>query len=205
MKIKIFRALIVGAVFSTSGANAAELSPLFKIGQPGWHSFSTTASGYGALGENQSHVAVYVSLAESRQVQVGAEADVRLGPPEGMVAAVTGRVTSILADADPTTGQAIVSIQIPLQREPARTYASASIQTTARRALAIPSSALLMIGGQPFVFRQKADNNFEKTPIVIGDQLMDFIEIKNGLKETDNILVEGAPEWAYKDSTAGDE
>ena len=92
-----------------------------------------------------------------------------------------------------------------MQHEPARTYASASIQTAARRALAIPSGALLMIDGKPFVFRQKAANDFEKTPVVIGEQLTDFIEIKNGLKETDDILVEGAPEWAYKDSTAGDE
>ena len=205
MKIKIFLALLVGAFFSTSGARAAELSPIFKIGRPMWRSFSTTASGYGALGENQSHVAVYVSLAESRQVRPGAEAEVRLGPPEGMVASVSGRVTSVLADADPTTGQAIVSIEIPLQREPARTYASASIQTTTRRALAVPASALLMIDGQSFVFRQKSDNDFEKTPVVIGEQLADFIEIKSGLKETDNILVEGAAEWSYKDSTAGDE
>ena len=80
MKIKIFRALIVGVLLSTSGAGAAELSPFFKIGRPAWRSFSMTASGYGALGENQSHVAVYVSLAESRQVHPGAEADVRLGP-----------------------------------------------------------------------------------------------------------------------------
>lgn len=186
-------------------AIAENLPPLFKVGKPTWRSFSTTTSGYGALGDDQAHVAVYVPLAESKRVRPGAEADVRLGSPDGLVSTVTGHVTSVLSDADPRTGQAIVSIQIPSQSLPPRTYVSASVQLNARRALAIPSTAILWIEGQPFVFKQDDKNDFDKTPVKIGEPSPDYTELQGGLKETDNILIKGAMEWSYKDKTGGEE
>ena len=170
MKMK-FSFLAVGTLLFWSAPSGAEgLSALFKIGQPVWRFFSTPAAGYGALGEDRSHAAVYVSSSESRRVRAGAAAEVRLGTPEGLVETAAGRVTSVLADADPRTGQAIIEIEIPLQHLPERTYAAAAIETNARRVLAEPAGALLLIDGRSFVFKQKSENDFEKTSIEIGDQ-----------------------------------
>jgi multidrug efflux pump subunit AcrA (membrane-fusion protein) len=197
-------AVLASLFFLAAHLNATELSPLFKVGRPAWKSFSITASGYGALGEDRAHVAVYVSARESKQVRVGAAVTVRLGAPTELTTVVEGRVTSVLRDADPSTGQAIVSIKIPVQTLPARTYASASIDIGAHRALSIPNGALIVSDGLPFVFRMKGENDFEKTPVTIGAQTSDAIEIENGLAPNDRILIEGAVEWAHKDKDAGD-
>jgi len=205
MKTKIFFVVAPLFLFSMRFTRAQEPSPVFQIGQPAWRSFSTTASGYGALAEDQTHVSVYVPLKESGTVRRGAGAQVRLGAPEEAPVYVTGRVTSVLPDADPRTGQSIISIQIPWQQVPPRTYVSATIQTGSRRALAVPSTAVLIIGGEAFVFRRNEKNDFEKTPVRIGEQNPDFTEIAGGIRETDHVLVEGALEWVFKDMNGSDE
>lgn len=186
-----------------SAALAADLSPLFQVGKPSLHSFSTWAAGYGALGEDQSHVAVYVSPKDAVLIRAGMPAKVRLGPPEGLTVSVDGKVTSILADADPRTRQAIVSIVIPEQSMAPRTYANALIPTRMLAALSVPSTAIVVSGGKTYVYKKDNTGDFEQTEVHVGEQGPEFTEIRSGLRDTDDILIQGALEWAARDQMKG--
>lgn len=203
--MKTLRSGFMVLALITNFALAAGLSPLFQVGKLSRHSFSGQAAGYGALGEDQSHVAVYVSPKDAGLIHPGMTAEVRLGPPEGLAVSVAGEVSAVLPDADPRTRQAIVSIHIPDQSLSPRTYANALIQTRLRQALAVPSTAVLIRGGKAYVYKKVAEAEFEKTAVVLGEQGPDYTEIRSGLRESDEILIQGALEWAARETAKGGE
>jgi multidrug efflux pump subunit AcrA (membrane-fusion protein) len=188
----------------TQFVSATELSPLFKETTPKQEPFSTMASGYGALSADGSHVAVYVSKADAGRVRPGASALVQLGAPEGIPKSVAGHVINVMQDADPRTGQAIVTLEIPNQGLPARTYAAAAIVIAARQALAVPTTAVLISSGTAFVYRLEPSlGTYERTPVKIGVQGPEFTEIKRGLSPADRVLSQGAIEKARQETSNG--
>lgn len=181
-------------------ARAADLSPIFEVGEPSRQSFSTWAYGYGALTPDREHVAAYVALDASRGLRTGAHAQVRLDTAQGEGQVVEGTITDLLADANPRTRQAIATIKIPRQDLPARTYAHVQVELNSRVALAVPTDAVIWIDAKSTIFRQKGEDDFEPVVVDVGEQTPVFSEVRSGLKSGDKILVKGALEWSAKDT-----
>ncbi|MDD5674016.1 MAG: efflux RND transporter periplasmic adaptor subunit [Chitinivibrionales bacterium] len=59
-------------------------------------------------------------------------------------------------------------------------------------ALTIPAEALVKIDNADFVFIQKEDTSFEKTPVTTGGAQNEFVEILTGINEGDAVVVKGA-------------
>jgi hypothetical protein len=149
-------------------------------------------------------VSVYVSIAESRRLRRGAPAEVRLGENVEGTTPVNGEIVDILADADPRTGQAIVTISIPAQTAAARTYATARFELDSRIALAVPTTAVVFEDGHPTVYKKKSAEDYEPAVVQIGQQTADFTEILGGVSPGDVILVQGALEWANRAAAAAE-
>jgi membrane fusion protein, multidrug efflux system len=60
-----------------------------------------------------------------------------------------------------------------------------------RNAVVIPELALLQLGSESFVYRVTLDNTAEKTIVKSGTRSFGFVEIVQGLKTGDRIVVEG--------------
>lgn len=197
--------LFVTAVALIAGSVHAVESPVFKTGSPTSQAFVEWVNGYGALGEDQSHVSAYVDSSPTHRIKTGSEAFVTLETLGGDSVHVSGTVSSVIPNADPQTGQSIVTIGLPRQTLPSRTYASVRIKLHSEKRLAVPTDAILMDEGKPSVFKSDGKDGFIKTPVVIGQQNPDFTEIKSGLAPGDTILIEGIMEWEANESGFGGE
>ncbi len=184
--------IAIGAMWFA--ATGAALSPLFVTGNPTRHEFLTIATGYGALSEDRRHVAAYFSGADTKKIKIGEMAEVELMGKTTNRA--SGRVVSVWRNADPKTGQGIVTVALLNPSSlPARTYGSIDVTLSKRMSLAVPTTAVLILGGNTFVYEKANSGNFKKVHVVVGRQGPEFTEIKKGLKLSDTVLVQGALEW----------
>lgn len=188
-------------------ASCSELSPVFALGRPRVEEFRTEIQAYGALAPDRSHVAVYAPAPDVARVRPGLRGEVKLSPPGGGERAVTvrGVVTSILRNADPKTGQAIVTIAIPRQTVPEHAFAQVSIELSARESLALPTTAVIVDQGRSFVYRRDPDSpqEFEKVEVQVGERNPSFTEIRSGVSPGDVVLTEGALEWRSQQEGGG--
>lgn len=60
------------------------------------------------------------------------------------------------------------------------------------KAILVPSEALIKINNQDYVFIQMNDSTFQKREVKIGSSQSNRVEIKDGLKENETIVVKGA-------------
>jgi len=60
------------------------------------------------------------------------------------------------------------------------------------QAILIPAESIIKIDNADFVFVQKEDLTFEKKPVVTGSNKNELIEIKDGLRENEIVVVKGA-------------
>lgn len=58
--------------------------------------------------------------------------------------------------------------------------------------LQVPSIAVQTIEGQPYVFVEKGQGNFELRAVMLGAQIEDHVEIVRGLEGTENIVTDGS-------------
>ena len=58
--------------------------------------------------------------------------------------------------------------------------------------LVIPRSAIIDVGGKPVCFVRHADGDFELHEVVIGEASVGKVEIVSGLREGEEVVVEGA-------------
>lgn len=187
-------------------AAAAQLSPVFALGRPELERFRTEIQAYGAIAPDRSHVAVYAPARDAARIRAGLRGEVTLSPPGGQGRTVRGEVSTILKNADPKTGQAIVTLQIPRQSVPEHTFVQASIEVGARESLALPTTAVIIDQGKSFVYRRDPDGaeDFEKVEVQVGARNPSFTEILSGVGPRDVVLVEGAIEWRNQQQ-GGDE
>lgn len=66
-----------------------------------------------------------------------------------------------------------------------------NVLQTQRQALVIPELALQQLGSESFVYRVTLDGKAEKTIVKPGSRSFGFVEIRQGLKSGDRIVVEG--------------
>jgi cobalt-zinc-cadmium efflux system membrane fusion protein len=63
---------------------------------------------------------------------------------------------------------------------------------TGEARLVVPRSALIEIAGKTVVFVRHPDGDFELHDVVIGEASIGVVEIVSGLRESEDVVVEGA-------------
>jgi multidrug efflux pump subunit AcrA (membrane-fusion protein) len=70
--------------------------------------------------------------------------------------------------------------------------ANLDIQLTLRpEAIVVPEAALMFNGDMTFVYTVGASNVVQMRPVVVGERLAQWTEIRDGLQEGDPVIVEG--------------
>ncbi len=147
------------------------------------------------------------TLADLSQVWVQAEVyekdlgRIRVGQPATIAVDTypgerfTGRITYIADFLDPQTRTARVRCDVPNPsiRLKLDMFASVQLPTTFRRqALAVPQGALQQLDGKTVVFVRKSPTSFEVRAVKIGNTVVNQVEILEGLKPDEPIVVQGA-------------
>jgi membrane fusion protein (multidrug efflux system) len=65
------------------------------------------------------------------------------------------------------------------------------VQRAARNTLQVPELALQQVGQQAFLFRVGADSKVEQVPVRIGARRPGWVEIVDGIKAGERVVVEG--------------
>jgi Cu(I)/Ag(I) efflux system membrane fusion protein len=102
-----------------------------------------------------------------------------------------GRVGFIYPTFNPTTRTAKVRIELPNPRGLLKPmmYAHLEIDAQAHRALAVPRSAVLESGRRTLVLVERGEGRFEPRPVKLGIRGEEMIEILEGLREHERVVV----------------
>ena len=191
------RAGALGA--GASGASLALRSPIAGIvvarhavvGQP------VTADQTIATVVDLGHVWFLARLFEQNlsRVRVGAKAEVRLNAfPEE---AFSGVVDYVASQIDPSARTVVARIRLENRKDMLRLglFGSARIDTgaapTHAPSIVIPRTAIVEIGGKRVVFVRHPDDDFELHEIVLGASGLGRVEVLAGLREGEDLVVEG--------------
>jgi cobalt-zinc-cadmium efflux system membrane fusion protein len=135
--------------------------------------------------------------ADLARVKVGAPVTVRVVAWPGK--SFAGRVEWISAALDPVSRAARVRCTLanPARELLPEMYATVSIATPARRALAIPRSAVVHVGEERVVFVQTGTTEngllrFQRRRVVVEEAENDPVPVRSGLSPGDAVVVSGA-------------
>jgi cobalt-zinc-cadmium efflux system membrane fusion protein len=123
----------------------------------------------------------------------GAKAEIELNayPKEHF----DGVVEYIGRQIDPAARTVVARIRLKNRDDVLRIglFGTAAIATGEHRdpTLVVPRTALTEIGGKPVVFVRQPDGDFELHEIVLGDAALGKVEVVSGLREGEQIVVEG--------------
>jgi len=132
------------------------------------------------------------------RVKVGSVAEVTIpGCPESPVKTKVDWISGVL---DPATRTAKLRCVIPNRSHLLRPemFAKVTLQVPQQKALAIPRTALVRLGGQTFAFvvRPPSANGtvrFERRPVQADEQVPgDLVPVKEGLKAGEQVVMKGA-------------
>ena len=131
------------------------------------------------------------------RVRVGAPVSIKVvAYPDRTFA---GRLDYVSATLDPASRTARVRCTLanPARELLPEMYATVSIETPGRRALAIPRSAIVQVGEERVVFVQTGQNEsgllkFERRRVVLDDSDSDPVPVKMGLAAGEPVVVSGA-------------
>jgi membrane fusion protein, heavy metal efflux system len=131
------------------------------------------------------------------RVRVGAPVSIKvIAYPERTFA---GRLDWVSSALDPISRTARVRCTLanPARELLPEMYATVSIETPGRRALAIPRSAIVQVGEERVVFVKTGQNEsglsrFERRRVILEDSDSDPVPVKMGLTAGDPVVVSGA-------------
>lgn len=105
----------------------------------------------------------------------------------------SGAIASLGSRIDPVTRSlpARAAFDNPNRKLRAGMLLEAGLQRAARDTLKVPELALQQVGQQAFVFRVGAEDKVDQVPVRIGARQPGWVEIVEGLKAGDRIVVEG--------------
>jgi len=124
----------------------------------------------------------------------------------------TGKIERINPAVDPATRQVRIYVSIPNAQQSlvAGLFAEGRVSTDARRAVAVPASAVDRRGTSPAIHRIK-DGKVDVVPVELGvqDEAAELIEVKSGIAQGDTVLLgsaqavtEGSPVRITQDEVA---
>lgn len=104
-----------------------------------------------------------------------------------------GRIASLGSRIDPVTRSLSARAEFDNAERKLRAgmLLEAGVQRAARNTLQVPELALQQVGRQAFVFRVGAEDKVDQVPVKIGARRPGWVEIVEGLKVGDRIVVEG--------------
>lgn len=104
-----------------------------------------------------------------------------------------GTIASLDSRVDPVTRAITVQAQIanPERKLRPGMLLDVAVQRPARDTLQVPELALQQVGQQAFLFRVGADDKVEQVPVTIGARRPGAVEILDGVKAGDRVVVEG--------------
>ena len=105
-----------------------------------------------------------------------------------------GAITYIGAMIDPATRTVTARLQIPNSDRRLRPemFAEVTVRTQEQSVLAIPRVALQQVGTRTMVFVTRGPRRFEWLEVTLGESSEEYVEIKVGLKEGDEVVTEGS-------------
>lgn len=71
-------------------------------------------------------------------------------------------------------------------------FAEVTLFTQEQSVLAVPRAAVQQVGSRTIVFLAREPRRFESREVKIGESSNDYIEVKAGLKEGDEVVTHGA-------------
>jgi cobalt-zinc-cadmium efflux system membrane fusion protein len=107
---------------------------------------------------------------------------------------ITGRLSFVSATVDPETRTIRTRMELPNPDrlfKPAMLTNMTLVDDSARR-LVVPASAVVRNGNSDAVFVQTAPDSFMLRTVSVGDELGDVRVVRDGLREDETIVVEGA-------------
>jgi cobalt-zinc-cadmium efflux system membrane fusion protein len=130
------------------------------------------------------------------QVHVGAPAEIRLNayPKETF----DGKVEYLGKQIDPIARTIVARIQITNRQELLRLglfgvarVGTDEAATKKSPVIVVPRSAITEVGSKPVVFVQQPDGDFDLHELVLGDGALGKVQVLNGLREGEHVVVEG--------------
>ncbi len=105
-----------------------------------------------------------------------------------------GAITYIGAVIDPATRTVTARSQIPNQDRRLRPemFAEVTVRTQEHSVLAVPRGALQQVGGRTMVFVMRGPRRFEFLDVTIGESSNEYVEIRSGLMEKEEVVTEGS-------------
>lgn len=102
---------------------------------------------------------------------------------------VKGRVRQLSPTIDLTTRNGLAYVDLPLDTNlKAGLFLSGTLAISKRKALVLPSSAVLSEGGTSRVFKVNADNRVESVEVQLGRVKDDHVEISSGLDGKEHVV-----------------
>lgn len=104
-----------------------------------------------------------------------------------------GTVTSIGSRVDPVTRAVAVRAEFdnPDKKLRPGMLLQAALQRAGRETLQVPELSLVQMGQQAFVFRVEAEDKVAQVPVKIGARRPGWVEILEGVKAGDRVVVDG--------------
>lgn len=126
------------------------------------------------------------------RLQTGLEVEVRV--PAYPEAVFRGVVTYVGAMIDPTTRTVTARLHLPNpdRRLRPEMFAEVTLLTPEQPVLAVPHAALQQVGSRTVVFIVRGARRFELREVKTGESPHDYVEVKAGLEEGDELVTEGS-------------
>jgi len=126
------------------------------------------------------------------RLQTGLGVDVRVSAYSETV--FHGVVTYVGAVIDPATRTVTVRSQIPNtdRRLRPEMFADVTVLTEEQRVLSAPRTAVQQVGNRTMVFVVRGSRRFEAREVKTGASSNDYVEVKAGLEDGDEVVTEGS-------------
>lgn len=129
---------------------------------------------------------------QAGQLQAGLSVEVRVSAyPESVF---RGIITYVGAMIDPATRTLMARLDVPNpdRRLRPEMFAEVTLLTAERSVLAIPRAAVQQVGNRSMVFVVRNPRRFEPRDVTTGASTNDYVEIKAGLHEGEEVVREGS-------------
>jgi RND family efflux transporter MFP subunit len=140
-----------------------------------------------------SRVWVFAEVPEAAIPEVSVGTRVTLAFPAAGVAGLDAPIEFLYPTLteETRTLRARISVPNPDGRLRPGLYGTAEIRVTPHEALTVPRDAVVDTGGEQHVFVMTGDTRYEPRRVVIGTQLEDRVEVREGLAPGDHVVSSG--------------